>query len=409
VLHHRFVPNARGRHRSNEFDVSYAINSLGLRDREMPRQAPPGTRRLLMLGDSFTEGNGVEREQTFSALIQALLDRDGLGARWQVVNAGIGSYSPLLEYLYLRNGGLDFQPNVVVLNFDLSDVYDDIQYTRLAVMGPDGDPVAVRAPASTFSESKRWRAEVSEPEEAPASGAAGTVVELKDFVKGHLRLYGFVRRRISAYLEVARQTDASGDIRVDKFAMLRDNYRPVDDRDWTLSFRYITMIRDLLAARGIGFWVTVYPYGLQVSPREWATGRRGRGFERGRVYTTRPQERLAQFCRSSGIPVVDLCPDFKELSRTVYPIYYDLDGHWYPAGHQLVANVLYRTLAPYLREREADTPLPRPNPGALRPARSAAAGASPGRRSGPWPRSRADASTSGCRRRRTRDPVPHLA
>jgi hypothetical protein len=356
VLHHRFIPASRGRHCTNEFEVSYTINALGLRDREVPLRKPAGTKRILMLGDSFTEGDGVEQEQTFSSRIQVLLDQDGLGGRWQVLNAGVGSYSPLLEYLYLKNGGLALQPDLVILNFDLSDVYDDIQYSRQAAIDVEGNPVAVRAPASAFTKSRRWRAELSEPESGPVSRPAEILIGAKDFVKEHFRLYGFVRNRIGTYVQVAKQADASGDIRLDKFAMLRPWYEPTGDHDWSLSLRYLTMIRGLLAARGIDLWVTVYPYGLQVSPREWGAGRRSRGFEVGRIYTTAPQDYLERFCRRNLIPVVNLCEPFRAAARTTYPLYYDLDGHWRPAGHQLVANVLYRSLAPYLRDHDARAP-----------------------------------------------------
>jgi hypothetical protein len=48
-----------------------------------------------------------------------------------------------------------------------------------------------------------------------------------------------------------------------------------------------------------------------------------------------------------------MCDDFKAAARTAYPLYYEYDGHWKAAGHQVVADVLYRELAPYLQSREA--------------------------------------------------------
>ena len=89
-----------------------------------------------------------------------------------MINTGVGSYSPLLEYLYLKNGGLDLQPDIVVLNFDLSDVWDDIQYTRLARFDEHGAPVAVGA----------------EPDLPPNSRVTALLVRFKDFVKDHFRI-----------------------------------------------------------------------------------------------------------------------------------------------------------------------------------------------------------------------------
>jgi len=36
----------------------------------------------------------------------------------------------------------------VILNLDLSDMYDDIDYTKLAVFDASGDPIAVRPSAA---------------------------------------------------------------------------------------------------------------------------------------------------------------------------------------------------------------------------------------------------------------------
>jgi hypothetical protein len=265
-----------------------------------------------------------------------MIDGAGLRARWEVINAGVASYSPLLEYLYLKNGGLDLDPDVVILNFDLSDPYDDLQYTALAKLDSTGDPVAVRA----------------DVEPPPSSRAVAFLIAIKDFAKEHLRLYNFVRRR----LVMGAKPDVSGDLRTDKYAMLRDNYRGKEDAGWGLTYDYLTRIRDILKARNVDFWVTVYPYGLQVSPREWGRGRLYWGFERGRVYTAAPQQWVERFCRREGINVINMYDDFKALTETTYPVYFDLDGHWHPVGQELAAKVIFRSLLPYLRRRDAAPP-----------------------------------------------------
>src|SRR5262245_46924667 len=167
VFHHRFVPNAIGSWKMLEFNVNYSINSIGLRDREISRNKPAGTKRVLMLGDSFTEGNGVEAKDAFPAQVQALIDAAGLSTRWEVINAGEGSYSPLLEYLLLKKQLIDLEPDLVILNLDLSDVYDDIQYTKLATFDASGEPVAVLA----------------EPERKPGPWYVEAAYSTKDFLK----------------------------------------------------------------------------------------------------------------------------------------------------------------------------------------------------------------------------------
>lgn len=335
VFHHRFIPNTSGYWKTQEFNPHYAINSLGLRDREISKTKPKGTKRVLLLGDSFTEGNGVEVNEAFPARVQALVDNAGLSIRWEVFNAGEGSYSPLLHYLLLEKQLIDLEPDLVILNLDLSDLYDDIQYTKLATFDASGKPTAARA----------------EPERKPGPWYVQAIYSFKDFLKEHTRLYNFVRRYVAPLF--AARPEASDDVRVDKYAMIRDGYDLGDGSAWSLSFGYIEMVRDLLAARGVPLWLTVYPYGHQVSPREWHKGRVFWSFEQNRVYSTAPQKQLEQLGRSRGIPVVNMTNDFLERSKTVFPLYFALDGHFLPAGHAVAAEAIFRELLPFLQQAEA--------------------------------------------------------
>ena len=332
VFHHRFVPGASGFYKSAEFNVSYSINSLGLRHREIPRKKPEGTKRVLLLGDSFTEGNGVEGKDAFPAQVQALVDAAGLPTRWEVINAGEGSYSPLLEYLLLKKQLIDLEPDLVILNLDLSDVYDDIQYTKLATFDVSGDPLAVLA----------------DPEKKPGPWYVEATYSVKDFLKDNARLYNFLRRRIAPLMMAP--PDTSGDVRVDKYAMIRDGYDPGDGRDWSLTFDYIERIRNLLAARGIPLWLTVYPYAHQISPREWHGGRVFWGFEQNRVYTAAPQKKVEELGRKRGIRVINMTDAFLERSKKEFPLYFAYDGHFLPAGHAVAAEVIFQHLLPVLRQ-----------------------------------------------------------
>src|SRR5437667_702309 len=139
VLHHRLRPNIVARVHGVEFRTS----SLGLHDREYPAAKPAGVFRILLLGDSMTEGGGLALEATMAKQAEALLNAGGCQSPIEVVNGGVSSYSPILEYLYLDVLAPRLAPDLVVLNFDMTDVHDDVIRTAIAKLGPDLLPIAV--------------------------------------------------------------------------------------------------------------------------------------------------------------------------------------------------------------------------------------------------------------------------
>lgn len=96
------------------------INSLKLREDEIPFEKPADTKRILMLGDSLTFGWGVTQEDTTSEILQALIDRESTG-KVQVINTGVGNYNTSMETGYFFEDGRKFDPDVIVLNYFIND------------------------------------------------------------------------------------------------------------------------------------------------------------------------------------------------------------------------------------------------------------------------------------------------
>jgi len=108
----RNIPNWQ----STTFDRKLTINSKGLRDTEHPYAKPEGVKRILVLGDSFAWGYGVADEETFSSVLERLFaEREG--TRWEVINTGVSGWSTDQQYLFLREEGLRYEPDIVLLAF----------------------------------------------------------------------------------------------------------------------------------------------------------------------------------------------------------------------------------------------------------------------------------------------------
>jgi lysophospholipase L1-like esterase len=114
---------------STTFGQPLTINSRGLRGPEYPFAKPAGTRRILVLGDSYTWGYGVADKELFTMLLEEKLVADGRA--FEVLNCGVSGWGTDQEYLFFREEGIRYSPDVVVLTFffnDLSEVVASMMY-----------------------------------------------------------------------------------------------------------------------------------------------------------------------------------------------------------------------------------------------------------------------------------------
>jgi hypothetical protein len=97
-------------------------NSRGLRGaRDYEYEKPAGVQRVVVLGDSFTFGEDVSDGETYSQQLEGLLP--GV----EVLNLGVHGYGHDQMLLYLREEGLKYRPDVVLLGF----LYDDMERNLL--------------------------------------------------------------------------------------------------------------------------------------------------------------------------------------------------------------------------------------------------------------------------------------
>jgi lysophospholipase L1-like esterase len=99
-----------------EGKVSITINSAGLRDREHSLEKPPGTFRIAVLGDSYTEAMQLPMEQTYWARMEQELSGCSAlaGRQVEVVNFGVSGYSTAQELLVLRHKVQPYHPDLVL-------------------------------------------------------------------------------------------------------------------------------------------------------------------------------------------------------------------------------------------------------------------------------------------------------
>lgn len=316
LLHHSYIPSCESRSQTFEWDVDVKLNSDGLRDFEIL----PKTNfdhRILILGDSFTWGYGVEMEDTFSQVLENKFKSKGI--RLDVINAGVTSYSPMLEYLYLREKGLQYEPDIVILMFDMSDLQNDHSYQQSALF-ENGKLKAVNHEEKI----NIFRILLAKSKLAQTLNNLLVQVDAK-------------------YNKAPKLPKAVGDVQHDRYAITRHETTFEDEKAyWSRSLKYIGLIKELSEKNNIKFILSTYPYGHQIHPQEWSQGRHNFGFEIGEVYSDRPEKILRIYAEENNIPFVSMFKPFRDSN--IFPLFYSYDGHFNEDGHELVADNLYSYL-----------------------------------------------------------------
>ena len=104
------------------FYRNYHTNSEGFRDSERTLEKPPGTFRIMVVGDSVTFGSGVRNvEDVYPQRLQSILDRAMPSVDIEVINAALKGWSTQQQLDFLTEKGWAYSPDVLVLGYYLND------------------------------------------------------------------------------------------------------------------------------------------------------------------------------------------------------------------------------------------------------------------------------------------------
>ncbi|MCI5066439.1 SGNH/GDSL hydrolase family protein [bacterium] len=94
--------------------VRVRTNSEGFRGAEFSVQKPPGTSRVLLLGDSVVFGWGAPESSTLGVQLEEQL-RASSSSPVEVISAGVGSWNTRTEAEWFRARGVDYEPDLLAL------------------------------------------------------------------------------------------------------------------------------------------------------------------------------------------------------------------------------------------------------------------------------------------------------
>lgn len=334
----KLMPGKKGWYRK-EGEAYLEINSLGYRDVEHDLTAQPGSFRIAVLGDSFTEARQMPIEDTYWDRLGKALDACPAlaGLDVEVFNFGIGGYSTTQALLSYDLDVRRFEPDLVLLGFFPG---NDIRENAKALYKTNATWVAPRP----FYELVDGELELSPPAPLPAWKQL-----IFDGVQQSrlLELVNEARRQWSVRSKRANQEARLQSVEA---GISADVYRPLDapetSRDladaWMLTERLLAELDQKVQNDGARFMVTTIPASVQTHPN--LDYREALTVKLGVDDLLFPERQLAKFGRDHGYPVFPLVEalqgvagdrHFHGFANTSYGF-----GHMNAEGHRAMNEFL---------------------------------------------------------------------
>lgn len=110
VIGYTFIPKLKARIRHEAGGYLVRVNQAGFRcDHEIAANKPPGKKRVLLFGDSFTAGDGVSNRYRYGDVLETLIPD------LQVCNFGLPGSGTDQQYLIFREFAAELEYDLVIL------------------------------------------------------------------------------------------------------------------------------------------------------------------------------------------------------------------------------------------------------------------------------------------------------
>jgi hypothetical protein len=321
------VPLQKGRQRHpGGYDFTYSNNSLGFRGSREYGPKPAGTRRILLLGDSFTYGLGVDDDQTFAAELERELGKRYLPA--EVINAGNPGRGTDYELKLFQTVGAGLKPEVTVLCFFSNDFQDNArgEYYDVEV----GGGLRIK----------------------PLEGNRGSIKTFLLHLPGYNWLISWsqaanlvkqaaVHHLVQAGKDRKGQVGAASGLVV-SYETGYDGLGYSNETNRKLTAIYLDHLREAVKRAGSELLVVYIPLASEVE-----TYRQKREI-------SRDEQAIKEIIEARGGTLKSLTPPLASAPVPIRELYY-AEGHWTPRAHLQVG----RYLGDYIASQLQAKPLPR--------------------------------------------------
>lgn len=326
LTHHGILPSSKGLGSWASIQYPFYSNSIGARDTAV-RKIPsvPQSNRLIIIGDSHSEGVGIRAQNTFPCIMQ-----DNSQNEIEILNASAVSYSPKLYYYRILDLIQNYQikANAVHVMLDLSDIQNEIvyghfepEYSALNMFLQKIHEFHLKHSFIYFRIQNLLR-KIRMNRFVKASKTFAEYTENKR-MKDALEMYsGFFDQFDDDVLASDPNFHRVGEW------LYRPEFQALTDTALSSSQHYITCLKNLCDDNQMELSLSVHPWDIQISMQDtsdlWV-------------------ESWREYCKRMDIKFLNLYPPFinPETSASLgYDFFIPGDNHWNEKGHRIVAHQL---------------------------------------------------------------------
>lgn len=328
----RYRPGAIWRFSHPEYEVQYSINEDGFRDsRRHPIPKPDGTTRVLLVGDSFTFGQGVNYEEIWSVIVEKRLEESG-NNHIDLVKAGIQGMDTRSEFILMRRLLEKYQYDMVIVAFLINDLYTN---TLHGIQDSQENPKARDVDQIISDKSNR------------------SIGGWSDIAKGIF--VGSGRNRTFHLLTLGRRIAIGSEaIYCKLYFMMPDRgdfltipLAPSVQEKLRITTILLEKMVDYLDALGKKLIVLSIPQQAQVLCHEQVT-------ESDAIDIAFYDRYFSDRAKEHGFTWVTTLDAFTKSNHNKNELFYRFDGHLTPAGNEVVAGLFLREVMPLINEANTE-------------------------------------------------------
>lgn len=310
----------QGRHdRPGSFLSTFSTNSAGLRDGEHALEKPPGVRRIVVLGDSFAWGYGVNDGEIFTDYLEAMSELT------EVINLGVTAYGLRQEIGILKRIGLAFEPDIVLQALTLNDIYREPAHAQQSTELADIKPAVKSDEDTVFRKFKQALARNS-----------ALYKMFQDATNRHKVL-------VEALVALGLKEPPSGFETLDTNIMPALRHYPHELEDaWTVAEQELLELRGISEAHGARFIVAVIPSLQSVNPEALSLTLAYNSHYEDDFDLDKPYRKLEAFARASGFEMINPVAAFRKQAGKGVQLYLPGDMHFNAQGHELFARQIFQ-------------------------------------------------------------------